>query len=230
MKPQYEREGVKLYLGDCRDVLFDPCIDGDVIITDPIWPNAPEGMFPWAGEPEVILKSALKELPTGVKRLAIQIGCNSDPRFLNGVPKRFPFFRCCWLEYVRPGYLGRLLYTSDIAYFFGEPPPNRKGNFVISGYCRLVASKRTRYDHPCIRQLFHVQWQIEKWSNPTEVVIDPFMGSGTTGVACVRTGRKFIGIEKEPKYFDIAVKRIEAEFDRHPLIETFAPAIQSELF
>lgn len=43
-----------------------------------------------------------------------------------------------------------------------------------------------------------------------DVVLDPFMGSGTTGVACARLGRKFIGIEIEPKYFDIACKRIEA--------------------
>jgi len=41
------------------------------------------------------------------------------------------------------------------------------------------------------------------------VVLDPFMGSGTTGVACVNLGRKFIGIEIEPKYFDIACERIE---------------------
>jgi len=51
---------------------------------------------------------------------------------------------------------------------------------------------------------------VELVSNANEVVADPFMGSGTTGVACVQTGRKFIGIEKEPKYFDIACKRIEA--------------------
>jgi len=44
------------------------------------------------------------------------------------------------------------------------------------------------------------------------VILDPFMGSGTTGVACIRTGRKFIGIEKEPKYFEIACKRIEREW------------------
>lgn len=50
-------------------------------------------------------------------------------------------------------------------------------------------------------------------------VLDPFMGSGTTGVACIRTGRRFIGIEREPKYFRIAVKRIEAELARHPLLE-----------
>ncbi len=41
------------------------------------------------------------------------------------------------------------------------------------------------------------------------VIFDPFMGSGTTGVACVQTGRKFIGIEIDPKYFEIAVKRIK---------------------
>ena len=43
----------------------------------------------------------------------------------------------------------------------------------------------------------------------TGTVLDPFMGSGTTGIACVRTGRKFIGIEIDKSYFDIAVKRIK---------------------
>ena len=42
-----------------------------------------------------------------------------------------------------------------------------------------------------------------------DVVLDPFMGSGTTGVAAVQMGRQFIGIEREPKYFDIACRRIE---------------------
>jgi DNA modification methylase len=42
-----------------------------------------------------------------------------------------------------------------------------------------------------------------------DTILDPFMGSGTTGVAAVQMGRSFIGIEREPKYFDIACKRIE---------------------
>jgi DNA modification methylase len=63
---------------------------------------------------------------------------------------------------------------------------------------------------------------------PAGTILDPFMGSGTTGVACVRTGRKFIGIEKEPKYFDIAVKRIEAELNRAPLFDEPA-VVQREL-
>lgn len=50
---------------------------------------------------------------------------------------------------------------------------------------------------------------INKFSNEGATILDPFMGSGTTGVACVQTGRKFIGIEIEPKYFEIAKKRIQ---------------------
>ena len=62
-----------------------------------------------------------------------------------------------------------------------------------------------------------------------ETILDPFMGSGTTGVACVRTDRRFIGIEKEPKYFAIAVKRIEAELNRFPLIEPETRAKQLDM-
>lgn len=46
----------------------------------------------------------------------------------------------------------------------------------------------------------------------SRIILDPFMGSGTTGVACIKAGRQFIGIEKEPKYFDIAVSRIRKEY------------------
>ena len=61
------------------------------------------------------------------------------------------------------------------------------------------------------------------------LVLDPFMGSGTTGVACVRTGRKFIGIEKEPKYFEIAKRRISDELNRFPLLEPKQAPQQLEL-
>ena len=53
-----------------------------------------------------------------------------------------------------------------------------------------------------------MSWTIEQAGMPN-VVLDPFMGSGTTGVACMNLGRKFIGIEIEPKYFEIACRRIE---------------------
>jgi len=58
---------------------------------------------------------------------------------------------------------------------------------------------------------------ITTWTAYGETVLDPFMGSGTTGVACVKLGRKFIGIEIEPKYFDIACRRIEDAVSRPDL-------------
>ena len=50
---------------------------------------------------------------------------------------------------------------------------------------------------------------IERYTMPGDTVVDPYMGSGGTGVACVRTGRNFIGGEIDPTYFAIAQKRIE---------------------
>jgi len=60
-----------------------------------------------------------------------------------------------------------------------------------------------------------------------EFVIDPFMGSGTTALACLQTGRRFVGIEKEPKYFEIAKKRIKNELAKTALIETPKKLVQT---
>ena len=71
---------------------------------------------------------------------------------------------------------------------------------------------------------------VDLWSLEDEIVCDPFMGSGTTGVACVKLGRKFIGIEIEPKYFDIACRRIsEALKQGDFFIEKPKPAKQEAL-
>jgi site-specific DNA-methyltransferase (adenine-specific) len=61
---------------------------------------------------------------------------------------------------------------------------------------------------------------VDKAAERGGVVLDPFMGSGTTGVAAVQRGRKFVGIEMEPKYFDIACKRLEAALDQRPLFDS----------
>ncbi|MDZ4858042.1 MAG: site-specific DNA-methyltransferase [Candidatus Hydrogenedentes bacterium] len=53
---------------------------------------------------------------------------------------------------------------------------------------------------------------VQDFSTPGETVLDPFMGSGTTGAACAKLGRKFIGIERDPRMFEIACKRIEEAY------------------
>jgi len=62
--------------------------------------------------------------------------------------------------------------------------------------------------HPTPKPLGITKWLVEKTTKEGDTILDPFMGSGTTGVACVQTGRNFIGIEIEPKYYEIAEKRI----------------------
>jgi site-specific DNA-methyltransferase (adenine-specific) len=66
-----------------------------------------------------------------------------------------------------------------------------------------------------------MRWCVEKVDGKT--ILDPFMGSGTTGVAAIQLGRKFIGIEREPKYFDIACKRIEQAMAQGQLFEPEKP-------
>jgi site-specific DNA-methyltransferase (adenine-specific) len=63
--------------------------------------------------------------------------------------------------------------------------------------------------HPTQKPIELMEYLIKTYTKENETVLDFTMGSGTTGVACVNTGRKFIGIEKEKNYFDIAVKRIK---------------------
>jgi DNA modification methylase len=60
---------------------------------------------------------------------------------------------------------------------------------------------------------------VDRLTKSGETVMDIFMGSGTTGVACVNLGRKFIGIEKERKYFDLACRRIEQAYAQGRLFE-----------
>jgi DNA modification methylase len=100
---------------------------------------------------------------------------------------------------------------------------------LATGCCankERVVNDDGQADHPTQKPLVVMRWILD--STDPQSVCDPFMGSGTTGVACVRTGRKFIGIELERRYFNIAVDRIEKELNRFPLIEQ-PPAVQREL-
>ena len=73
----------------------------------------------------------------------------------------------------------------------------------------LRANKEPRGDHPTQKPVGIMTWCISHLPDGSNTILDPFMGSGTTGVSAVQMGRKFIGIEREPKYFNIACQRIE---------------------
>jgi DNA modification methylase len=84
------------------------------------------------------------------------------------------------------------------------------------------------FPHPSPKPLALMEWLVENTTSEGDVVLDPFMGSGTTIVAAVRSGRRAIGIEREQKYFDVSIRRIEAEISRTALFEP-APQVQREL-
>lgn len=200
----------ELWLGDCLEILPKIKIDEIkfpiTLVTDPVWPNNSISEFSHI-EPYQLFTDTWQLLDGWVDRAVIQLGCDSDPCFLR--PITLPFFRVAWLEYALPENKGRLLYTGDVAYMFGKPPKAVPGKKLISGKCISTNNFGKEADHPCPRKLDHVRWLVHQFTEFDDEVLDPFMGSGTTGVACAEQNRKFIGIEINEKYFDIACKRIE---------------------
>jgi DNA modification methylase len=92
---------------------------------------------------------------------------------------------------------------------------------------QVVAYSKMGKSHPSQKPLQLMQWCICHLPSNAETILDPFMGSGTTGVACVKEGRKFIGIELDPDYFDIACKRIRDAYAQ-PDMFVAAPAAKPE--
>ncbi len=72
--------------------------------------------------------------------------------------------------------------------------------------------------HPTVKPLRIVEWLVKLVCPPGGLVLDPFAGSGTTAVACLNTGRRCVGIEREPEYFDVACRRVRAARDATPLL------------
>jgi site-specific DNA-methyltransferase (adenine-specific) len=95
----------------------------------------------------------------------------------------------------------------------------KKTELVTITWSGFRTTKETK--HPCERPVSLYEWCID-YLPPSETILDPYMGSGSVGKACVIKGRRFIGIEKEPKYFDIACKRIQEAMKAEPLLEACA--------
>ena len=83
-----------------------------------------------------------------------------------------------------------------------------------SSVFKRTISPQSLQIHPNRKPVDLVAYLIEKLSQPGDTILDPFMGSGTTGLACLQTGRKFIGIEKDPQYFKLSQKRILEEMEK----------------
>ena len=89
---------------------------------------------------------------------------------------------------------------------------DRKSVKLLTYEYNGLIGKREKRVHPTQKPVEVIQWCIGKLPKGADTVLDPFMGSGTTGVACVKLGRKFTGIEIDPDYFEIACRRIEEAY------------------
>ena len=223
LQPYYADALTTIYHGDARTIL-PQLAAADALITDPVWPNCIVKLY-GQDDPHAMLAEMFHALPQMPKRAAIHLGCDSDPRFLTAVPDALAFFRVCWFKLARVGYKGRLLMTGDVAYLFGEPPKSRPGAHVIPGECMDADGKGKQSDHPCPRKLKHASWLVNWWSEEGETILDPFMGSGTTAVAALKHGRRFIGFELNRGYFATARRRVSRlEKDRGAARPVPAPA------
>lgn len=211
-----------LYLGDCLEVMKDmPDGSVDAVITDP-----PYGVMLGEKDNSTQQKDknqspyeSFSDTPKYVKDIVISAIETAIIKF--GRLVLTPGNRNAWL-YPKPDDIGVWynpastsrgkwgFQTASLILYYGKNPNIGKSMSPTSVDGHNSSVKKLKNNgHPCPKPLLFTKWLVNKGSLAGETVLDPFMGSGTTGVACVQTGRKFIGIEIEPKYFEIAVKRIK---------------------
>lgn len=185
-----------LYLGDCMDIL--PTLPKvDAVITDP-----PYGLGKrmqggtWAAQDHNrgFLKWDLEAKQEWVDSI---LSLGVDSIIWGGNYFSVPATRC-WLVWNKVNAV-QTMADLEMAWTNIDKPAKRFDHPV----------GRVEFGHPTQKPLPLMSWCVEQLKNNPQTILDPFMGSGTTGVAAVQMGRKFIGIEREPKYFEIACKRIE---------------------
>lgn len=230
LKPDFEREGVKLYLGDCRDVL--PHLEGvDAVVTDP--PYGIGFKYESHDDNEEAYGQLMVEVVGHVERLrgtgpaVFWQGMLNCHRWHQWFPSPFRLFAACkgFVQY-RPT---PVQFSWDPVVWWGEPkgePSVLRKDWHLQNLAPFGAG-RERVNHPCPRPVEQVEYVVGLFSCDGDTVLDPFLGSGTTALACIRQDRQVVGIEKDPSYFAEAVSRIQSEFDRTKL---FAAEVQAELF
>jgi site-specific DNA-methyltransferase (adenine-specific)/modification methylase len=197
-----------LYLGDCMEVL--PLLERvDAVITDP-----PYGI-------------GFAAQPTKWQRLAGKKGEAWDDAI---APDMDALRALGDVQIIWGGNYYRLPPTRGWLSWFKPDAPPSMANFELAWTNQdrnarqlsvsIGATNAERVGHPTQKPLALMRWTIEQ-AGDVQSVADFFMGSGTTGVACAQLGRKFIGVERDPKYFDMACRRIEQAANQGQL---FAPA------
>lgn len=210
---------VRIIHGDARDLLS--AVKADVLITDPVWPNVPPGLLQGWDRPQALLAETLAVAPETIRAVVIILRSDSDPRFLEAVPKRWPFICCQAMAYAVPMYLGRVLGGTELAYCFGKPVKSSEGKRVIPMWGpKAQPNARQPNGHPCSRAMVHMEWLVNWWTDFGERVVDPFSGSGTIPLAADRMQRHGVGIEIEERYCDLA--RARAAHDQGMFLECLA--------
>lgn len=87
----------------------------------------------------------------------------------------------------------------------GDPYHRMEGRYPKD----VIVFPKERGEHPCAKPVPLLEYLIKTYTNERATILDPFAGAGSTGVACVNTGREFIGMEIDPHYYEIARARIE---------------------
>lgn len=182
-----------LYLGDCLEIL--PTLSKvDAVVTDPPYGlgDKMQGGTWGAKEKYSDLRAWDQKAPQNI----IDYLCAmSVPSIIwGGNYFRVPPSRC-WLSWSKINSVPTMA-AIELAWTNFDRPAKE---------IRLPVGRHNE-GHPTEKPIRLMDWCV---SMQAGTILDPFMGSGTTGVACMNLGRKFIGIEIEPKYFDIACERIE---------------------
>ena len=196
-----------LYLGDCLDIL--PTLDKvDAVITDP-----PYGIGESAGKNKSRGKLAIAKDygDDDWDNKPVDIGLINSIRSMSNWQIIFggnyyplPATKC-WLIWDKEN--GQSDFADAELAWTNLNKAVRLKRYMWNGMLR--ANKEQRGDHPTQKPIGIMKWCISHLPDGCKTILDPFMGSGTTGVAAVQMEKKFIGIEREQKYFDIACERVE---------------------
>jgi DNA modification methylase len=183
---------VTLYCGDCLSLL--PNIEADAVVTDPPYGLDFRGNE-WDSDIPPWLSLAREAAPV--------VAFTTAPTTMWDYPR--PDWVACWY---RPASSAR---TSQGGFNHWSPIliyGKHKLPVDVQNLHAIANAYPKGFGHPSPKPQKLMNWLVEHIGG--ETTCDPFMGSGTTGVACVKTGRKFIGVEIDPGYFQIAKKRIQA--------------------